>query len=214
KFGERLGDYTLNFRIPMTNNNNKVLGFINDLQNSKSFYYQDYYRAKVIADGNLLIEGYMYLLSIDKINKAYEITVISSNISFSEILSRKFLSKTNLTPILYSGVKGSDRLPWIQNEPDTTAIHQIWPTNEEDNLYDFNIPFVNYGNFFSGEITFLDDCDFTAGSPTITVNNTTYNVYQQVRPGMKVSGKSISQFAAITSVSAYVSNSFTFQINI
>jgi hypothetical protein len=150
------GNFTLNFKLPLTEKNRQVFEFIDQNDNVKSFGDLQILKCSITADSDLIIKGTLTINAIT--DKAYEVTLIGDNIDWAGIFKQRSLRDiTSFRKPIWSGARSSLFNPWGPNQypnsvgygdlyDDTLAL-PIGQMEDQGGDYDFAMPLISYGNF-------------------------------------------------------------------
>jgi len=138
------GDYTLNLKIPRTDKNTAILGFIGDVQLSNNFSSFQLIDAEIRVDSKSCIVGRFFLDAIEP--NAFKGSIIGSNISWKDLISDKNINEVVLNTYRYSAVRATNDFPFTNAVPNTIGLWDIW--NADGDTYNFCMPLVSYaGNW-------------------------------------------------------------------
>lgn len=149
------GNFTLNFKLPLTEKNRQVFEFIDQNDNVKSFGDLQILKCSIVADSDLIIKGTLTIKAIT--DKSYEVTLIGDNIDWANIFKQRSLRDiTSFRKPIWSGARSVAYDPWPGQFPnsvgypnlyDDTLALPIGQTEDEGADYDFAMPLISYGNF-------------------------------------------------------------------
>lgn len=126
------GNFSKTFTVPGTKNNNEVFGHLFDVNTTFSQYNPNLrVDAVLLQDSSPLIEGYLQLKSVKKLNNAdlqgnlikYDIILFDSSIDFFQQLGDKELIDLDLSDYTHTY--------------DRTTIENAWATNTFNELYQY-----------------------------------------------------------------------------
>lgn len=149
------GNFTLNFKLPLTEKNRQVFEFIDQNDNVKSFGDLLKLKCSITADSDLIIKGTLTINAIT--DTAYEVTLIGDNIDWAGIFKQRSLRDiTSFRKPIWSGARSIGYNQWPNQYPnsvgypnmyDDTFALPIGQTEDEGAEYDFAMPLISYGNF-------------------------------------------------------------------
>jgi hypothetical protein len=130
------GNTTNQFKLPLTQNNRRILGFPDDVAFCTTDPYKKY-QAKIIQDGLEIIPyGIGELNSVD--NDSANITILSGNVDFFDAIEGTLYEMGDST------TTWGKELPWKQFDHDWTLYNVAHSqTKTEGWIY----PVIDYGNF-------------------------------------------------------------------
>lgn len=135
KISSTQAEYSFEFELPCTPNNNKIFNYANDLAKLNKFHTR--WDAELIADGNLIFKGSLTLNSVK--DKMYHVNLVSvKNYSLEEIFGESTMNEIKngdgtLWSIPFNGAGSSD-------SPYTIDYYNA-------NIKDVCFPLVSYGVF-------------------------------------------------------------------
>ena len=119
-------EYSFSFDIPSTPNNDKILGFANNLSKVNKFHAR--YPAEVYADGNIIFDGSLTIQKYNAKEKMYECNLVNI--------------KINTLEEIFGDTKMAD-LKWLVGFDGATTINSV-NSNMSSKYY---FPLVSYGVF-------------------------------------------------------------------
>jgi hypothetical protein len=149
------GNFTLNFKLPLTEKNRETFSFIDQNDEVLSFGDLQKLKCSIVADSDLIIKGTLTIKAIT--DKYYEVTLIGDNIDWANVFKQRSLRDiTSFRKPVWSGARSWLFNPWPLNfinsvgygdlYNDTLAL-PIGQTEDEGADYDFAMPLISYGNF-------------------------------------------------------------------
>ena len=142
----RSSDYSHTFRIPMSNNNNTFFAHAYDLNNNGSFNIYNKVRCTVDDNGEVLLDGYLALVSIYQNAKEYEVRVFTEIGNISSSIGDKLLTDLDLSDYNHYLTYGNITNSWNGN------ITYLDATTGDEVLY----PLVDWG-FNYGTTSYLGE---------------------------------------------------------
>ena len=146
------GNFTLNFKLPLTEKNRTTFSFIDQNDEVKSFGDLQILKCSIVADSDLIIKGTLTIKAIT--DKAYDVTLIGDNIDWaSEFKSKSIRDIQSFRKPLWSGNRSTSYSPWPLNFPNTVGYGELFDVTvdplgqRESGDYDFATPLISYGNF-------------------------------------------------------------------
>jgi len=149
------GNFTLNFKLPLTEKNRETFSFIDQNDEVLSFGDLQILKCSIVADSDLIIKGTLTIKAIT--DKSYEVTLIGDNIDWANIFKQRSLRDIqSFRKPIWSGARSVAYDPWPSQFPNSVgygdlyennAILPIGQTEDEGADYDFTMPLISYGNF-------------------------------------------------------------------
>ena len=123
KINSSSGEYSYEFELPSTKNNNKIFDYANVLSKTNKFHQR--YNAQVIADGTIIFTGTLVINSFK--NNKYSCNLVAiKNYSLEEIFGEQTLNK----------------IPWNIDFNGVTSINYY-----NQNSKEVKFPLISYGVF-------------------------------------------------------------------
>jgi len=149
------GNFTLSFKLPLTEKNRQVFEFIDQNDSIKSFGNLLKLKCSITADSDLIIKGTLNINAIT--NTAYEVTLIGDNIDWANIFKQRSLRDiTSFRKPIWSGARSIGYNQWPNQYPNSVGYGNLYDNNlalpvgqteDEGADYDFAMPLISYGNF-------------------------------------------------------------------
>lgn len=149
------GNFTLNFKLPLTEKNRQTFEFIDQNDNVKSFGDLQILKCSIVADSDLIIKGTLTIKAIT--DKSYEVTLIGDNIDWASIFKQRSLKDIqSFRKPIWSGARSPLFNPWINQFPNSVGYPDMYQNTlalpigqmeDQGGDYDFAMPLISYGNF-------------------------------------------------------------------
>jgi len=177
----KVGDYTLNLRLPATAKNNKIFNHLNIIKNANGFYNQERYPARIEVNSLNIITGRLYILSASK--EEYQCAIIGDNISWSDLLKDKLLTDIPFDNLIYAGTCGPSRAP--QPVPIINGVDLRDVITSEEGDYECYAPLIAYGNFYNDDVyTIKGRCQENTNN--VKIDKQWYSYAENLVEGMEV----------------------------
>ena len=174
----RLGSRSYTVKFPATNVNNRIF---NNGNHTQSTYKFRQYTCKVYDGSALLIAGDFKLQSITK--NTYEGYIVSSDVSFKDIISDKSIQDLNLGSFRFVGHKPDDEINGVTLRDTWNPSFQYWDT--------MWLPLISYGNFYKGgafdRYAKIDELTFTDFTPNFSYTQIFKRIFEEA--GYSVGGE-------------------------
>jgi len=149
------GNFTLNFKLPLTEKNRETFSFIDQNDEVLSFGDLQILKCSIVADSDLIIKGTLTIKAIT--DKAYEVTLIGDNIDWANVFKQRSLRDIqSFRKPVWSGARSWLYNPWPLNfinsvgygdMYENTLAMPIGQMEDQGGDYDFAMPLISYGNF-------------------------------------------------------------------
>jgi len=149
------GNFTLNFKLPLTEKNRETFSFIDQNDEVLSFGDLQILKCSIVADSDLIIKGTLTIKAIT--DKAYEVTLIGDNIDWANVFKQRSLRDIqSFRKPVWSGARSWLYNPWLLNfinsvgygdMYENTLAMPIGQMEDQGGDYDFAMPLISYGNF-------------------------------------------------------------------